>query len=120
MHMLRNWPLAQEKLLGLMKENIRDKKFSQILKEYENPDSTASELFFQICQCMLNQINMLVIYLAGGRDVILLACLPCLCRPSPIRKKGKSIWRPTLLESLQGFILHVKVCYKFIILKLLF
>ncbi|XP_046740525.1 uncharacterized protein LOC124407957 [Diprion similis] len=69
-----------------------------------------------IYQCMLNgrQHRDLFALLnddtvsQGVRDVLILTLLPALHPPVARVKKGKGFWRPTIVESMNGFIRHMK------------
>lgn len=51
-------------------------------------------------------------YFAECRNAALLSLIPVLC-PSNIRLRigGHKIWRPTIVESIDSFICHIKVKY---------
>ncbi|XP_048514049.1 uncharacterized protein LOC125501699 [Athalia rosae] len=80
------WPMLSTKLENLMRSEIKEKAYIPFLDNLKDSDITPD-----------------------SRDAILLSLLPVICPPSTVVRLAKGSWKPSCAESINGFILHVKV-----------
>ncbi|XP_036148758.1 uncharacterized protein LOC105835274 isoform X2 [Monomorium pharaonis] len=80
------WPQFSQKLQKVIKENVKDKYYFTLYHE-----STLDEISEE------------------SKRVILLSLLPVVCPPQARVKFDKNkLWKPSIAESISGFILHIK------------
>lgn len=72
--------------------------------------------YIKIIHLFFSDVKIIIgffLYYTERRDTALLSLIPVLC-PSNVRLRipgGSKIWRPTIAESMNAFICHIKVRY---------
>lgn len=75
------------------------------------PETTFHYVYYE---GLLHNILTELFHVTDSKDACSLMLLAALCPPNTrINTSGKTFWKPTIVESREGFILHVKVIITF-------